>query len=78
MEHSQLMANLTVNEVMDRWPQTIPIFLRYRMACIGCPIGRFETVAEVAEIYRMELDHFIGDLQQTISQRRHENETRIG
>jgi acetoin utilization protein AcuB len=66
MENPQLTATLTVSEVMDRWPKTIHIFLRNRMACPGCPIGPFETLAEAAEIYGMELDHFIEDLQQTI------------
>jgi acetoin utilization protein AcuB len=36
------------------------------MACIGCPIGPFETLAEVAEIYGIELDCFTKELQQTI------------
>ena len=66
MEHSQLTATLTVAEVMDRWPQTIPIFLRHRMACIGCPIGPFETLAKAAEIYGIEPDCFTKELQQTI------------
>lgn len=77
MEHPQLMVNLTVAEVMDRWPQTVPIFLRHRMACVGCSIASFETLAEVAEIYGIDLDHFIKELQQN-SLGRDKNETRIG
>ena len=68
MKHSQLTATLTVAEVMDRWPQTVPIFLRHQMACIiGCSIRPFETVPEVAEIYGLELEHFMRGLQQIIS-----------
>ena len=66
MEHAQLTADLTVTEVMDRWPQTIPVFFRYRMACVGCPIASFETLAEVAAIYGLDLDCFVSKLQQTI------------
>jgi acetoin utilization protein AcuB len=64
MGHPQLTATLTVAEVMDRWPQTIPIFLRHRMACVGCSIACFETLAEVAEIYGIDLTHLMKDLQQ--------------
>jgi hybrid cluster-associated redox disulfide protein len=71
MEHAHLKADLTVAEVMHRWPQTIPIFLRYRMACVGCPIASFETLAEVAEIYSLELDCFVNELQQTIRVNEH-------
>jgi hybrid cluster-associated redox disulfide protein len=66
MEHTQLTANFTVTEVMDRWPQTIPIFFRYRMACVGCPIASFETLAEIAAVYNLNLDRFLGELEQLI------------
>jgi hybrid cluster-associated redox disulfide protein len=66
MEYPQFTPNLTVAEVMDRWPQTIPTFFRYRMACVGCPIASFETLAEVAAIYGLELDQLINELQQTV------------
>ena len=62
MEHPQLTATLTVAEVMDRCPQTIPIFLRNRMACIGCSIAPFETLAEPIGTYGVELDHFMEEL----------------
>jgi hybrid cluster-associated redox disulfide protein len=66
MERPQLTADLAVAEVMDGWPETIPVFLRYRMACVGCPIAPFETLAEVAVIYRLDLDRFVSELRQTI------------
>ena len=66
MRQTQLTADLTVAQVMDRWPETIPIFFRYRMACAGCPIAPFETVAEVAAIYGLDLECFLNELRQTI------------
>jgi hypothetical protein len=38
------------------------------MACVGCPIAPFETLAEVAAIYKLELSCFLNELQQTINQ----------
>ena len=66
MEHQQLEADLTVAEVLARWPQTIPVFIHHRMACVGCTIAHFETLTEVADIYRLELDAFLQELRQTI------------
>jgi hybrid cluster-associated redox disulfide protein len=68
MGHPKLMADLTVAEVMARWPQTIPVFFRYRMACVGCPIAPFETMAEVAAIYGLNLSRFLNELEQIIEQ----------
>jgi hybrid cluster-associated redox disulfide protein len=69
MGQPQLKADLTVADVIDRWPKTIPVFFRYRMACVGCPIAPFGTLAEVAVIYRLDLECFMYELRQTIQVR---------
>jgi hybrid cluster-associated redox disulfide protein len=66
MEHARLATSLTVADVLARWPQTIPIFLRYRMVCVGCPIAPFETLAEVAAIYDLDLNCFLSELEQVV------------
>jgi hybrid cluster-associated redox disulfide protein len=68
MEQPQLEAGLTVAEVLAHWPQTIPVFLRHRMACVGCAITPFETLAEVAKIYKLDLGCFLSELEQIIDQ----------
>ena len=68
MEQPKLEADLIVADVLAHWPQTIPIFLRHRMACVGCPIAPFETLAEVAAIYDLDLNCFLNELEQIIDQ----------
>ena len=66
MEYAQLTADLTAAEVLERWPETSPVFFRYRMACVGCPIAPFETLAEVAAIYGLDRECLVNELRQTI------------
>jgi hybrid cluster-associated redox disulfide protein len=66
MEHAHLSAELTVAEALARWPQAIPIFFRYRMVCVGCPLASFETLAEIATVYNLNLDRFLSELEQMI------------
>jgi len=60
------MSELTVAEILDRWPQTIPVFLGRRMACVGCVVAPFETLADVAAIYRLDLSRFLRELRQAV------------
>ena len=53
----------TVGVVMRRWPGTITVFLRHRMACVGCPMARFDTVAEVAAEYAVPLGPLLDELE---------------
>jgi hybrid cluster-associated redox disulfide protein len=66
MEQPQLEANLTVAELLAHWPQTIPVLIHHRMACVGCVMAPFENLAEVALVYHLDLDLFLRELQQAI------------
>lgn len=58
----------SVNEVMRRWPQTMWLFMHYRMACPGCPVGEFHTVEEAALEYRIPLGTFLSELRKAVSE----------
>ncbi len=68
MERPKFDPDLTVAEVLAHWPQTIPTFIRHRMGCVGCAIAPFETLAEVAAIYGLNLEYFLGELQEGIEE----------
>lgn len=54
--------DLDVQQFISRWPCAAQIFLRYGMACVGCEMGRFETVREAAEIYGYPFEEFKAEI----------------
>ena len=66
MEPWTISGHLTAAEVMQRWPATVPVFIRHCLACVGCPFAPFETLAEIPAIYGLCVDDFIHELQQSI------------
>lgn len=54
--------DLTVDEVMRRWPQTMPVFVKLKLNCVGCDMAPFETIADVATTYGIGLDMLLGEL----------------
>jgi hybrid cluster-associated redox disulfide protein len=65
MNEDQLLS-LTVADIMDRWPQAVPVFLAHRLDCVGCPMAPFETLAEVIDIYDLPGDVFLSELEEVI------------
>ena len=65
MYQDQLLS-LTVAEIMDRWPQCVPVFLAHKLDCVGCPMAPFETLAEVIEVYQLPQDEFLTELAAAI------------
>jgi hybrid cluster-associated redox disulfide protein len=52
-----------VASVLERWPQSLRVFIDRRMACPGCPMMRFMTLAEAARAYDMAVDDLIRALE---------------
>ena len=53
----------TVAELLRRWPQVVPVFIKNRMSCVGCNMSAFETLEDAAKIYGIELEKLIEDLK---------------
>ncbi len=51
MNEAILTADSTVAQVLERWQQAATVFVRFRMACVGCPLASFETVGTAAQTY---------------------------
>ena len=62
MMPSPLDLEMSVDEIMRRWPMTIRVMIRHRMLCIGCPIGIFHTVAAAAAAHSMDEASFSAEL----------------
>ena len=51
---SAIDPDMSVDEIMRRWPATIGVMIRHRMLCIGCPIGNFHTLADAAAAHTVD------------------------
>jgi hybrid cluster-associated redox disulfide protein len=61
---SEIEPGLLVSEILARWPQTIPVFVKYRMNCVGCEMSIFEALGDAARIYGLDSEQFCSELRQ--------------
>ena len=52
-----------VGEVMAAQPQTIRVFLDFRMACVGCPISAFHSVDDACKEHGIDVDELLAALR---------------
>lgn len=60
------LEDLSVKEIMDRWPETASAFISRRMHCVGCPIGPFHTLADAAAEHRLDAEEFEAAIESEI------------
>ena len=54
---------LTLRELFEWWPDTVAVFMRHRMVCVGCYITPFHTVADACQEYRLDEAAFRTELR---------------
>lgn len=55
-------SDLSLGVLMDHWPETIPVFIRHRMICVGCPANPFHTIRDACAEYGLVERAFICEL----------------
>ena len=61
-----IKAEMIVEEIATRHPETIKVFVRYSLHCIGCAISPFHTVGQVASENQLDLERFLVDLNHVL------------
>ena len=62
MSQELQLAQLTVKEVLTRWPKTAVVFKRHKTVCIGCAVSQFCNISEAAAVYHIPLNEFVAEL----------------
>ena len=62
-----ITADSLVKEVIDCHPQTIPIFIKYGLNCVGCYIAPFHTITDTAREYALRIEPLLSDLNWAIA-----------
>lgn len=58
--------DLSLDKLMSLWPQTIAVFLRYKMMCIGCMVSSFHTVIDACIAYDLDEMAFRAELHAAV------------
>lgn len=59
-----ITADMTVDTLLEIYPQTAAVFIKYGTLCVGCWMSGFHTIAEVAMLYRIKVEVLLAELQQ--------------
>lgn len=54
--------DMTMDQIMRRWPATIRVVLRHQLLCVGCPIAGFHTVDDAIREHGVDAERFRREL----------------
>jgi hybrid cluster-associated redox disulfide protein len=63
MDARMIDLHLTVDKVLQSWPQAFSVFMKNKTKCPGCFMQQFCTLKDVAETYQLSLEKLIDEIK---------------
>ena len=57
-----------IGEVVQKYPDTVQVFLSHGLMCFGCAVARFESIEQGAMAHGIDVDALVRDLNAALSE----------
>jgi len=64
----EITKDMTIQEVVQRNPETIRVFLEHGLHCIGCAVARYENIEQGALAHGIDVDALVRDLNAKVEE----------
>jgi hybrid cluster-associated redox disulfide protein len=68
MPETKITEDMNIREVIDKYPETVSVFAKYNMGCIGCIAASFESLKDIAAVHGTDVKAFVKDLNEAIKE----------
>lgn len=64
-----ITKEMSIGNVVQEYPETVPVFLEHGLGCLGCALARFENIAQGAQAHGIDIEALIAALNEAVSAR---------
>ncbi len=63
-----IKKDMPIGDIVEKYPQTVEVFLRHGLMCFGCAVARFENLEQGAMAHGINVDLLLNDLNAAVPQ----------
>jgi len=71
-EEKKITKEMPITEIVQKYPETIEVFMKHGLHCIGCAAARFENLEQGATAHGIDIDVFVKELNEAIDKKKPE------
>lgn len=68
MSEKKVTKDMSIIEIVQTYPETIEVFAKNGLGCIGCAAARFENLDAGARVHGLDPDKLVEEINAAISQ----------
>ena len=62
----KVTKEMNILEIAQKYPESVEIFHRYGLGCLGCAAARFENLEAGAKVHGFNVDDMVNDINNLI------------
>ncbi|HZW37436.1 MAG: DUF1858 domain-containing protein [Deltaproteobacteria bacterium] len=59
--------DMKIEDVLRKFPQTIPVFERFGIDCAGCQLSEFENIEHGAKVHGINVEELLKRLNESLN-----------
>lgn len=63
-----ISKDMSIEYVIKKYPQTLAVFEKHGLGCIGCPAALFESIEQGARAHGMDGESLVEDLNRAAAE----------
>jgi len=69
MAKEKITENMNIRDVIEKYPEVIPVFAKHEMGCIGCIAASFEKISDIATVHGIDVKKFVNELNEAVKKK---------
>jgi hybrid cluster-associated redox disulfide protein len=65
-----ITKDMTIEDVVTQYPESMMVFMKHGLHCVGCHVSAFESVEDGAKAHGINVDALVDDLNKVILSRK--------
>ena len=65
---AKVTKDMSIIDIVQNHPETLEIFAKYGMGCIGCAAARFENLEAGAKVHGFDADAMVAEINALIGE----------
>ncbi len=61
-----IQKDMKIEDVLRKYPQTVPVFERFGIACAGCQLSEYENLEHGAKVHKIDLETLLKSLNDAV------------
>lgn len=64
--YGMINKEMTIAEIVRRYPETLTVFEKYRLDCFECQIAEYEALEHGAGVHKIDIEKLLAELNDVI------------